>query len=115
MIYDDPVWIQLFSGTTGTGTPLACNGAKQVAVEFEWAAGCAAGNIVLEHASHKDYAGVWSQLTSEGFKDGADADLFTFPGPMGFIRARTTVNVSGGGAPGVIVRAKRSYLAPSNW
>lgn len=121
----DADWLKIFDGTTGTGagadvnvSPLACNLAESVSVEYELATGTTAGTGVLEQSSDKSYAGVWSELEVVQVGAGAGTPLTAgakamsphYPvGPIGFLRFRTTVNFSGGGAPGIVVRALRRY------
>lgn len=58
------------------------------------------GTIVIEHSPVADYAGTWNQLDSFSATD-ADtgaAGYGSFPGPIGFMRARITSNITGGGS-----------------
>lgn len=108
-------WVVIFNGTTGTGTgadpgcsPFPCNAAQNVDFEFEWASGVSAGVAVLERAAVQGYAGTWDLDLTENFANGAVVQRPARSEP-GFVRVRTTTNVSGGGSPGLIVRAKRRY------
>lgn len=107
----DPQWITLIDAATGTGTELECGGAQQVALEFESASGVTAGTIALEHSAVGGYSGVWANLDLEDFAviGGGAKAFFTYPGPLGRLRPRVTVNFTGGGGPKVTVRAKRMF------
>jgi hypothetical protein len=106
MAYIDHEWQPLLAAaTTGAGTPLACNTAKQITWEVVWEAGASAGQVVVESASVVDYAGTWAELGVHDFKDdGADAG--TWPVPGGFVRARVSTDVVDGT---VSVSAKRMF------
>lgn len=109
----DPTFTEIFNGTTGVGTPFPCNAAGSVSFEVEWAAGVTAGIFKITRSSNKDYAGAWDILETHSFVvDGSVANSIEMspsqPVP-GFCRVEVTTNVSGGGSPGVKVRAKRYY------
>lgn len=110
MASTDSVWIELFNGTTGTGSELPCGNATQVVVEYEWADDCSAGAVSLEHSAVSGYTGTWAEVDAQTFLDNGK-QIWVRPGPMGFLRPRVTTNVSGGAAPGLIVRAKRQFGA----
>lgn len=109
----DVNWITLLGAATGTGTELQCGGATQVVVEFEASSGVTAGVVVLEHSAVSGYAGTWALLDSEDFSvsplGSATKAIFTYPGPLGFVRPRIATTFSGGATPTVTVRAKRMF------
>lgn len=109
----DAEWVEIFNGTTGIGTPFPCNAAANVSFEFEFATGVTAGIFKITSSSDKDYAGAWNEVEIHSFVVDAlvAATLYQSPSiPIpGFCRVEVTTNASGGGAPGLIVRAKRYY------
>lgn len=108
MAHQDPFWIEIFNGTTGTGDPFPCGGAKQVAIEYQWKDDTALGVGLLEHSTVRDFTGVWAEMDSQSAADNTLA-FFTYPGPLGFLHIRMTTDASGGALPGLIVRAKRMF------
>jgi len=115
----DAQWIVSASATTGTltfsgvGTEIQLGGATQVAVEYEIASGTTAGVVVLEHSAVSGYTGTWANLDTQtvgsSFTTAPSKTVFTYPGPLGFIRARVTTTFSGGATPSVVVRVKRMF------
>ena len=110
----DSNWIvPLGPVTSGTGTEVQLGGATQVAVEYEISTGTTAGVVVLEHSAVSGYTGTWAELDSEtvgtSFATAPSKVVFTYPGPLGFIRPRVTTTFSGGATPRITVRVKRMF------
>jgi len=109
----DSQWITELSAAIGTGTEVQLGGGTQVAVEYEISTGTTAGVVVLEHSAVSGYSGTWAQLDKEtvgtSFATAPSKQFFTYPGPLGYIRARVTTTFSGGGSPLVTVRIKRMF------
>ncbi len=82
--------------TTGTGKAVAVNDCRQVEWFVTYVSGSAptTGTVLIEHALTVDYAGVWNQLDSIDCSalSAGTAGFGTFPGPIGFMRARITDN-----------------------
>lgn len=91
--------------TTGTSNAFSLADVDLVGMDVEWAAGVTAGVIVLERATSQDYAGTWKALVTIDVAAvtpaATDGDAVTVVG--GFVRARVTTTVSGGGAPSATV------------
>lgn len=105
----DPQWITLFSAvTTGTSGEVESGGATQVAFECESSAGVSAGIVVIEHSAVAAYSGTWALLDTKDFAaiGASKKTFFTYPGPLGRIRARVTTNFVGGT---LTVREKRMF------
>lgn len=105
----DPVWLPLLTAvTTGTGVEIESDGATQVGIECESSAGVSAGIVVIEHSAVTGYAGTWAVLDTKDFSSvgASKKTFFTYPGPLGRIRARVTTNFVGGT---VTVREKRMF------
>lgn len=115
----DSQWIVSTPATSGAltfpaaGTEIQLGGGTQVAVEYEISTGTTAGVVVLEHSAVSGYTGTWANLDTEtvgsSFATAPSKTFFTYPGPMGFIRARITTSFSGGGSPRLTVRVKRMF------
>jgi hypothetical protein len=89
----------LNAATTGTGTALATNNAVQVGWAVIWSADVTAGEVVIEAAMTKDYAGTWAELDRQAFGDAPSDNavmMGTYPGPLPFVRARVTTTVTDG-------------------
>ena len=85
--------------TTGTGTAIPFQDCRQVGWFVTTSGTISGGTIIIEHAPTADYAGTWYQLDSIAATD-ADTGaggLGTFPGPLQFVRARISSNITGGG------------------
>lgn len=105
----DPQWITLFSAvTTGTSREIESGGATQIGFECESSAGVSAGIVVIEHSAVEGYAGTWAALDTKDFSalGASKKTFFTYPGPLGRIRARVTTNFVGGT---LTVREKRMF------
>lgn len=109
----DTFFIPTLNAATGTGTEVQLGGANQVCVEYEISTGVTSGVVVLEHSAVSGYTGTWANLDTEtvgsSFATAPSKTFFTYPGPMGFIRARITTTFSGGGSPLLTVRVKRMF------
>jgi hypothetical protein len=101
----DPASISLNGVTTGTGTVKAFNDCRQVNWIIEGSGTIDGGVIKIECAASVDYSGTWHELDSVNAVDltGGGAYGNTFPMvPGGFVRARISENITGGGT--VVVR-----------
>lgn len=89
----------LDAATTGTGTAIPFQDCRQVGWFVTTSGMISGGTIIIEHAPTSNYAGTWYQLDSIAATD-ADTGaggLGTFPGPLQFVRARISSNITGGG------------------
>lgn len=89
----------LSAATTGTGTSVSCTNAIQVGWSVIWSSGVGAGEVTIEAANSATYAGTWSVLDVQDFSAAPAADsivMGTYPGPLPYVRARVTSNVTGG-------------------
>lgn len=87
--------VSLSAATTGTGVVISVGNSVQVGWTVIWSAGVGAGEIVIEAADTSTYAGTWYELDRQPF--GVNATVMgTYPGPIRFVRARVTTNVTGG-------------------
>ena len=93
--------ISLNAATTGTGTAISFHDCRQVDWLVVGAGTISGGTIVIECAAAADYAGTWFELdsiTASSLTGGA-ATGGTYPDPPGgFVRARVSFNVTGGGS-----------------
>lgn len=93
--------VSLEDATTGTGRALAFNDCRQVNWIIVSEGTISAGTVVIESAHAQDYAGVWNELDSLDATtlDGGKAYGNTYPMPPGgFVRARISSNITGGGS-----------------
>lgn len=89
----------LDAATSGTGTAIAFNDCRQVNWYTTTSGTISGGTIIIEHSPDASYAGTWTQLDSIAATD-ADTGAGgygTYPGPIGFLRARISSNITGGG------------------
>ncbi len=97
----DSASISLNAVTTGTGTAIAFNDGRQVNWLVEGAGTIGAGTVVIESAHAHAYAGTWNELDSVDASTLTGGALYgnTFPHvPGGFVRARISSNITGGGS-----------------
>lgn len=89
----------LNAATTGTGTVIAFNDCRQVSWHAVTSGTISGGTIIIEHAPTADYAGTWNELDSISATaaDAGSAGFGTYPGPILFVRARISSNITGGG------------------
>jgi hypothetical protein len=83
---------QTVDETAGAATPL--NGSKNFAVPVRWGAGTSSGVVVIEQATHKDYTGTWSNLTTFTWAAADSVDVWRGTGPFGAIRARIATAIT---------------------
>lgn len=87
--------VSLSGVTTGTGVVISVGNSVQVGWTVIWSAGVGAGEVVIEAADTVNYSGTWYELDRQPF--GVNATVMgTYPGPVRFVRARVTTNVTGG-------------------
>lgn len=89
----------LDAATTGTGKAIAFNDCRQVSWVVEYSGTTSGGTIIIERAEQADYAGTWQQLdsiTAANLSAGSEGSG-TYAGPVGFMRARISSNITGGG------------------
>ena len=85
--------------TTGTGTAISFHDCRQVSWQVTTSGTISGGTIIIETAPTSNYAGTWAQLDSISATD-ADTGVIppgTYPGPLQFVRARISSNITGGG------------------
>ena len=96
----DSASISLNAATTGTGTAIPFNDSRQVNWLVEGAGTIGGGTVVIESAHAHAYAGTWNELDSVDASTLTGGALYgnTFPHvPGGFVRARISSNITGGG------------------
>lgn len=92
--------LSLDTVTTGTGSVKALNDCRQCNWLFVGAGTISGGTVKIESAAAPDYAGTWNELDSLTAADltGGAASGGTYPMPPGgFVRARVSSNITGGG------------------
>ena len=96
----DSASISLNGVASGTGTVKPFNDCRQVNWIMEFAGTINGGVVKIECAASQDYSGTWHELDSINAADytGGAAYGNTFPMvPGGFVRARISSNITGGG------------------
>jgi hypothetical protein len=96
----DPDSISLEEVTTGTGRAIAFNDCRQVNWLVEGQGTISGGTVIIESAHASDYAGDWNELDSIDASTLTGDALYgnTFPHvPGGFVRARISSDITGGG------------------
>jgi hypothetical protein len=96
----DSASISLNLATTGTGIAIAFNDSRQVNWLVEGAGTIGSGTVVIESAHANDYSGTWNELDTVDASTLSGGKLYgnTFPHvPGGFVRARISSNIVGGG------------------
>lgn len=84
----------------GAGSAIAFNDSRQVNWLVEGVGTIASGTVVIESAHAADYSGTWNELDSIDASTLTGNKLYgnTFPHvPGGFVRARVSVEIAGGG------------------
>lgn len=97
---NDAASISLNAATAGTGTAIAFNDSRQVNWLVEGAGTLSSGTVIIESAHDAAYAGVWNELDSIDMTTLSGGALYgnTFPAVSGgFVRARISSNIGGGG------------------
>jgi hypothetical protein len=97
----DSASISLSAVTTGTGTAIAFNDCRQVNWIITGDGTISGGTVKIECAHANDYSGAWHELDSvdAATLTGGAAYGNTFPMPPGgFVRARVSSNITGGGS-----------------
>lgn len=92
--------ISLDEVTTGTGSPKAFNDSRQINWLVEGSGTISGGVVKIESAHDQSYAGLWNELDSVDASTLSGGALYgnTFPMPPGgFVRARISSNITGGG------------------
>lgn len=93
---EGPITLQS-AATTGNGNSIISNGATaNLAISIDWSAGCSAGAVTIEHASHAAYAGTWSSLAVVAWSAAGRQDVVQILGITGVIRARISTTIVGG-------------------
>lgn len=91
----------LDAATTGTGTVVAFNDCRQIFWTVEGAGTISGGTVVIESAASADYAGTWNELDSVTASSLTGGAAYTNTTPAtggGFVRARITFDITGGGS-----------------
>lgn len=93
----DPEGASLSAATTGTGRAIPMQECRQIIWTVEGTGTVTGGTVKIETADSKDYAGTWYELDS--LSPTSDAALAgTYPAASsGFVRARISSNITGGG------------------
>lgn|SRR5262245_55354289 len=89
----------------GGGAAIAFNDCRQVNWLVEGVGTISSGTVLIESAHAQDYSGTWNELDSVDASTVSGGKLYgnTFPHvPGGFVRARVSVEIQGGGQ--IIVR-----------
>jgi hypothetical protein len=97
----DSASISLNAATTGTGKAIAFNDCRQVNWLIEGQGTISGGTVVIESAHAYDYTGTWNELDTVDATTLSGGKLYgnTFPMPPGgFVRARISSDIQGGGA-----------------
>ena len=104
-----------YTGVTATGPSLPVKVTPQSFLTFYLTSigTTSGGTIILEEADWNDeqgspYSGTWSQLASvaaSSFTGGAQAAFHFGPSSFGYVRARVSVAISGGGSIWIALRS----------
>jgi|SRR5262245_1631421 len=97
---DDTGGLSLNAATTGTGTAINFYDCRQVNWWVEGAGTISGGALVIESARRSTYSGTWHEIDAITASDltGGKGYGGTFPFvPGGYLRARITSNITGGG------------------
>ena len=85
-------WVTLLSSlVNATGTPVAMNTCNRMAWSIQFPDNSTAGTIIIEHSTDAGYAGLWKQISSTAWAAELTQLDGTFEGPLGFVRARLTL------------------------
>ena len=94
----------LGAAISGTGNPFCVpNSRTQTRVNITGAGTISGGTLIIEESEDPTFAGVWSQILSVAaitLTGGALQTLHIFS-TLGFIRARISANITGGGTVAV--------------
>lgn len=93
--------LSLNAATTGIGTVKPLNDCRQIVWDVEGAGTIAGGTLKIEsNANSPSYSGTWNELDSIDLTtlSGGKAYHNTYPGMLAFVRARLSINVTGGGS-----------------
>jgi len=93
--------------TTGGSVPVDCSHALNWVVYYTSAGTTSGGTIILEEADSADYPGTWSQIESRAassFTGGVTLAVHLQQAAYGFIRARISSAITGGGSISVALR-----------
>lgn len=94
----DPEGASLNAATTGTGRAIPMQECRQIIWTIEGVGTVTGGTVVIETADTVDYSGTWYELDSISPTSNA-AFAGTYPAASsGFVRARVTSNITGGGS-----------------
>jgi hypothetical protein len=94
----DPEGASLNAATTGTGRAIPMQECRQIIWTVEGNGTISGGNVIIETADSQSYAGTWYELDSVAPTSGA-AYTNTYPAASsGFVRARVSSNITGGGS-----------------
>lgn len=77
--------------TNTTSAAIAMNTVDRMAYEVEFPTNSTAGTMIIEWSSDASYAGVWVQIAAVAWAVGASKQGGTVLGPLGFVRARLTL------------------------
>ena len=98
---NSPASISLNAATAvAAGSAIAFNDCRQVNWLVEGAGTISSGTVIIESAHASDYSGTWNELDSVDASTLSGGKLYgnTFPHvPGGFVRARVSVEIAGGG------------------
>jgi len=89
----------LENATNGTGRAIPLNHCRQVGWFIKYTGTVSGGTIIIEWAPEENYAETWQQLDSinaANLAAGTEGSG-TFAGPIGFVRARISSAILGGG------------------
>lgn len=103
-------WQTSLSSTTNvTGTAFSFHNAKQAGWEVDWPTNLTAGDVIIETATDKLYAGTWRPLYTITYNGATVAapkkEGQEFDGPFAFMRARL-INQAGTHTSPVVVKCQ---------
>lgn len=93
--------------TAGGGVPVDCSHALNWVIYYTSAGTTSGGTIIIEEADSEAYGGTWSQIESRAassFTGGVTLAVHLPQAAYGFIRARISSAVTGGGTITVALR-----------
>lgn len=92
--------LSLNAVTTGTGTEHPMNDCRQVGWDVVGAGTISGGTVKIESAPTSSYSGTWNELDSVDASTLTGGAVYhgTYPGPLSFVRARVSSNITGGGS-----------------
>ena len=92
-------WVVMLDGASDynqTGDAIAVNPSYAQSVQLHWGAGARDGEVIVECADSKNFAGTWAELKRIPCTGDNKLEIYEHSGPCVFIRTRITKAIAGG-------------------